>query len=159
MAGSDDGYDEEASVDSQTLRVLIVDDNITNQNIIGMLLSGKEYRLTYATNGLEALEAASKRTYDVILMDVQMPVMDGLEAVRRIRMSEQAKGASPAAIVVCSANDSADDRKRAIEAGADGYVAKPIVLEQLLGAMHSAMKIRARQDQPKDIDIMNIALD
>lgn len=159
LAGSDDGYDEEESVDSQTLRVLIVDDNITNQNIIGMLLSGKEYRLTYATNGLEALEAASKRTYDVILMDVQMPVMDGLEAVRRIRMSEQAKGASPAAIVVCSANDSADDRKGAIEAGADGYVAKPIVLEQLLGAMHSAMKIRARQDQPKDIDIMNIALD
>ncbi|MEG1452651.1 ATP-binding protein [Brevundimonas sp.] len=159
LPASDAGHAKERVADTQALRVLIVDDNTINQNIVGILLNGDEYQLTYAANGLEALEAASKGGFDVILMDVQMPVMDGLEAVRRIRMAEQAKGASPAAIVVCSANDNAEDRKRAIEAGADGYVAKPIVLEQLLGAMHSAMQIRARQGPNAGIDIMDIALD
>lgn len=159
QSGHDEDCGAERSSDTKMLRVLIVDDNLVNRNIIGILLSGDEYRLDYATNGLEAVEATANTAFDVILMDVQMPVMDGLEAVRRIRMSEQETGASPAAIVVCSANDDAEDRKRAIEAGADGYVAKPIVLAQLLGAMNSAIRIRARHAQNKAADIMDLALD
>lgn len=146
-----------ASGDRQ--RVLIVDDNATNRNILGILLSGDKYQLHYASNGHEAVVAAQNLAFDIILMDVKMPVMDGLEAIRRIRQLEQETGAVPAAIVVCSANDNVEDIKKATEAGADSYTGKPIVLEKLLGAMNSAVQIRARHEQQKGTDIMDMTLD
>ena len=113
------------------LRILAVEDNATNQKLILLILERLGYRADSAYHGVEALEAVSRHTYDVILMDVQMPEMDGLEATRRIRQNL----ASQPRIIAMTANAMDSDRQACLAAGMDDYISKPIQVRELRAAL------------------------
>jgi CheY-like chemotaxis protein len=106
------------------LRILVAEDNVVNQKVAVRLLERMGYRPDVASNGIEALEAVHRQHYDVVLMDVQMPEMDGLEASRRI-MSEFDALKRPR-LVALTANVLQGDRQKCLEAGMDDYLAKPL---------------------------------
>jgi signal transduction histidine kinase/DNA-binding response OmpR family regulator len=108
----------------RSLRVLLADDNKVNQILASTLLTKAGHRVDLAGNGIEAVSAVSQRPYDVVLMDMQMPEMDGIDATRRIRALPTAESRIP--IVAMTASVMAQDRLRCAEAGMNGYVAKPI---------------------------------
>jgi CheY-like chemotaxis protein len=112
------------------LRILVVEDNTVNQKIALKLLARMGYEADLAANGREAVEAVGQRRYDLVLMDVQMPEMDGLEASRRIT-AERSPAERPR-IVAMTANAMDGDRERCLEAGMDGYIAKPVRSEELV---------------------------
>lgn len=114
----------------QQLRVLLAEDNPVNQALAVAQLEKCGHRVHLARHGGEALAALEREPFDLILMDMQMPEMDGLEATRRIRAQEQANGGH-LPIIAMTANALPGDRKRCLEAGMDGYVAKPITQEAL----------------------------
>ncbi len=120
-------------------RYLVVDDNATNRTIISMLLKSETRQLYFAENGQEAVDLAAQMQFDVILMDVQMPVMSGTDAIRIIRAQEMAEGRKPATIVILSANADSHHKKEGVDAGADGHIAKPIVLGRLLEGINEAI--------------------
>lgn len=126
-----------------TARYLIVDDNATNRTIMGMLLKDESRQLHFAENGQEAVDLAQAIPFDVILMDMQMPVMSGLDAIRAIRAHESRAGSQPATIVILSANADSEHMKAGAEAGADGHIAKPVVLERLMSGIDQAVRKRA----------------
>ena len=115
------------------LRILLAEDNAVNQKLALKLLSQMGYRADVAGNGLEAIQAIERQTYDLVLMDVQMPEMDGLEATRQI-CSRWPRGERPH-IVAMTANAMQGDRERCLEAGMDDYVSKPIRVEELISAL------------------------
>jgi CheY-like chemotaxis protein len=115
------------------LRILVAEDNAVNQKLALRLLEKMGYRADVAGNGLEAVEALDRQTYDVILMDVQMPEMDGLEATKEI-VARWPADKRPA-IIAMTANVMEGDRETALEAGMDDYVAKPIRVEELAAAL------------------------
>jgi CheY-like chemotaxis protein len=117
----------------QPLRILLAEDNAVNQKLALRLLERMGYRADLAANGLEVLEALQRQTYDVVLMDVQMPEVDGLEATRRIR-GEIAEGVQPQ-IIAMTANAMKEDREICLAAGMDDYISKPIRVEDLVGAL------------------------
>ena len=119
--------------DDHPLRILLVEDNAMNRRLATILLDRMGYAADVATNGLEAIEALERATYDVVLMDIQMPELDGLEATRRIR-SRWPDGARPR-IVALTANAMAEDRAATIEAGMDDYLSKPIRPDELTDAL------------------------
>ena len=106
------------------LRVLVVEDNATNRRIIAMLLEKLGVAADMAENGQEALDWLARERYDMVLMDVQMPGMDGLETTRRIRAGERSGVRIP--IVAMTANAMKGDREACLAAGMDGYLSKPI---------------------------------
>ena len=112
------------------LRILLAEDNVVNQKLALRLLSQMGYRADLARNGIEALEAVERQTYDVILMDVQMPEMDGLEASRRLSALP-----SRPRIVAMTANAMQGDREACLAAGMNDYVTKPIRVEALVQAL------------------------
>jgi CheY-like chemotaxis protein len=114
------------------LRILLVEDNVTNQKLALRLLERMGYRADLAANGLEALDAVERQNYDVILMDGQMPEMDGLEATRTIR---QRWPKTHPYIVAMTANAMEGDREMYLAAGMDDYVSKPIRVEALVDAL------------------------
>ena len=122
-----------APVASRKLRLLVVDDNKINQRLATVLLESEGHQVDVASNGREAVEAAMQQTYDAILMDVQMPVMDGVQATRRIRALPAPRCEVPIVAVTADALAGADERYKA--AGMDAYVSKPLdpakLLEQL----------------------------
>ena len=115
------------------LQVLLADDNAVNQQLALALLKKMGYRADVATNGAEVLEALARRPYDVVLMDVEMPVMDGLEASRRINQ-EWPAGQRPR-IIAMTANAMQGDREACLAAGMDDYLSKPIRREELAAAL------------------------
>ena len=115
------------------LRILVAEDNDVNQKLALRLLAQMGYRADVAGNGLEAIQALERQRYDVVLMDVQMPEMDGLEASRRIRR-EFAAGVQPR-IIAMTANAMRGDRELCLAAGMDDYVSKPIRREELVDAL------------------------
>ena len=118
------------------LRILLAEDNAVNQKLALRLLSQMGYRADVAANGLEALESVKRQPYDVVLMDVQMPELDGLEATRRIR-SEGSPHGRPR-VIAMTANAMQGDREACIAAGMDDYVTKPIRVDALLQALERA---------------------
>jgi len=118
------------------LRILLVEDNAVNQKLALRLLEQMGYRADLAGNGLEAIQAVGRQKYDVVLMDVQMPEMDGLEASRRI-CARWPRGERPH-IVAMTANAIQGDRERCLEAGMDDYVSKPIRVNELVTALGKA---------------------
>jgi GAF domain-containing protein/DNA-binding response OmpR family regulator len=115
------------------LRILVAEDNLVNQKLALRLLQQMGYRADLASNGLEALESVARQTYDVVLMDVQMPEMDGLEAARRLNATHSRE--SRPRIVAMTANAVEGDREMCLEAGMDDYVAKPIRVDALTAAL------------------------
>jgi CheY-like chemotaxis protein len=124
------------------LRILLAEDNLVNQKLALRLLSQMGYRADVAANGIEAIESIERQAYDVVLMDVQMPEMDGLEAARRIvaRWPDQARRPR---IVAMTANAMQGDREECLAAGMDDYVTKPIRVEALVAAL---AHVAARED-------------
>ncbi|MEQ6290422.1 response regulator [Vogesella sp. GCM10023246] len=115
---------------SNTQTVLLVEDNQVNQKLGVTLLERHGYQVTVANNGQEALELLSAQCFDLVLMDMQMPVLDGLETTRRIRAQEASSGGH-LPIIAMTANVMNGDRERCIEAGMDGYIGKPITAEKV----------------------------
>ncbi|MGQ9564471.1 MAG: response regulator [Thermogutta sp.] len=111
------------------LRILLVEDSPFNQQVAIGLLAKRGHHVTTASNGKEALDVLRNNSFDVILMDIQMPEMDGLAATREIRKTEQRLGLPRTPIIAMTAHALKSDREEALEAGMDGYVAKPIVVE------------------------------
>ncbi|SFN19439.1 GAF domain-containing protein [Variovorax sp. OV329] len=115
------------------LRILLAEDNAVNQKLALRLLQQMGYRADLASNGVEAVEAVARQAYDVVLMDVQMPELDGLDATRQIcRML--ATGERPS-IVAMTANAMQGDREMCIAAGMDDYITKPIRVDRLIEAL------------------------
>jgi CheY-like chemotaxis protein len=123
------------------LRILLAEDNVVNQKLALRILTQMGYRADLAANGVEAVESVVRQTYDVVLMDVQMPEMDGLEAARRINAQGQ-NGKRPR-IVAMTANAMQGDREMCLAAGMDDYITKPIRVDQLVDAL---MRVPARQE-------------
>jgi PAS domain S-box-containing protein len=111
------------------LSLLLAEDNIINQKVATRILSQMGYRPDVVHNGVEVLQALDRQRYDVILMDIQMPDMDGLEATRQIRV--KFTGARRPWIIAMTANAMDSDRKNCFDAGMDGYLSKPVRIEAL----------------------------
>ena len=123
------------------LRILVAEDNTVNQRLAMLSLEHMGYRADMVANGLEALEAVRRQHYDVILMDVQMPELDGLEATRRIRA--EFDDLSRPWILAMTANAMREDRRACAEAGMDDYLAKPLRIEELQTALERAARRHA----------------
>ena len=119
------------------LRILLAEDNVVNQKLALRLLQQMGYRADVAANGIEAIECVERQPYDVVLMDVQMPEMDGLEASRRI-VAAQPDAARRPRIVAMTANAMQGDREECLAAGMDDYVTKPIRVDALVEALMAA---------------------
>jgi two-component system sensor histidine kinase/response regulator len=131
----------EISPASQSLRILLAEDNLVNQRVAMTMLRKMGHRITLATNGLEALEQWRQSDFDLILMDVQMPVMTGLEAAKQIRQEETTGAHVP--IVAMTASAMSEDRDRCLTAGMDDFISKPVSykgIEQMITATFSTRK-------------------
>jgi two-component system cell cycle response regulator DivK len=114
------------------VRVLCVEDNPQNMRLVRKILSGAGYHVIEAVDGLSGIEAIRSEAPDLVLMDVNLPDLDGLEVTRRIR----AEGAWPnLPIIALTANAMHGDKERCIEAGCSGYIPKPITKSELLGTV------------------------
>lgn len=113
------------------LRILLAEDNLVNQTVAARLLEKQGHAIEVANNGREALARLSAGSFDLVLMDVQMPEVDGFEATAAIRETEKTKGGH-LPIIAMTAHSLKGDQERCIAAGMDGYISKPIQLEQLL---------------------------
>jgi len=119
------------------VRFLLVEDNAVNRKVATAMLSRFGAEIHHAFNGTEAVQAVKQTEFDVILMDCQMPEMDGFEATRRIRAWERAHGGHRL-IIAMTANAMKGDRERCLESGMDDYVTKPIKPAGLLEAIQRA---------------------
>ena len=124
------------------LRILLAEDNVVNQKLALRLLQQMGYRADVASNGVEAIECVARQPYDVVLMDVQMPEMDGLEASRRIVARWPSRAGRPR-IVAMTANAMQGDREECLSAGMDDYVTKPIRVEALVQALRQVAPLQA----------------
>ncbi len=113
--------------DKLKLRILIAEDNQVNQKLISAILKKMGYMSDIASNGVEVLEALERQPYDLILMDVQMPEMDGLEATKNII----AKYVNRPKIIALTANAMSDDKEKCLSAGMDDYTTKPVKIEKI----------------------------
>lgn len=124
-----------------SLRILLAEDNAVNQKLAVRLLEKRGHSITVTNDGREALEALEKNTFDLILMDVQMPVVDGLEAAIMIRTKEKATG-ERIPIIAMTAHAMKEDREKCLAAGMDGYITKPVKVQELLDAIDAAVPSR-----------------
>jgi CheY-like chemotaxis protein len=118
------------NIDTHNLRILVAEDNPVNQKIALSMLKRIGYSADVAANGIEVLKALERQHYDVVLMDVQMPEMDGFEATRRIRSS-----GFKTRIIAVTANALNGDKEACLSEGMDGYISKPIRMEELQEAL------------------------
>jgi CheY-like chemotaxis protein len=114
---------------AEPLSVLVAEDNKVSQVLARGLLEKQGHRVTIATNGVEAIQAFKNGSFDLILMDVQMPMMDGFEATGAIRLIEGSGRRTP--IIALTAHAMGSDHQRCLAAGMDGFVSKPIHLREL----------------------------
>jgi CheY-like chemotaxis protein len=147
---------------AETRRILVVEDNLINQKVAVALLTQMGYGCDVATDGRQALDFLDQREYGAVLMDCQMPVMDGYETTREIRRRE---GDAHTAIVAMTASAMASDRARCLAVGMDDYLAKPIdrqllasVLEHCVGDEAAASspppQLPGRERDPVDADVL-----
>ena len=149
--------DFEAETPLDGIRLMVAEDNPMNRRVVELLMSQSGVDITFAENGKEAIETFSGGTFDIVLMDLQMPVMGGLQATREIRKMEAAQGRTPTPIVALSANATDDHVAEAKDAGADDHVAKPIVREVLFEtiaryASRKSRTVSAADDTELDLD-------
>jgi two-component system, sensor histidine kinase and response regulator len=124
-------------------KILLVEDNPVNQRVAQRTLQSLAAEVTIANNGAEALERIAAATFDAVLMDCQMPVMDGFTATRRIRELESSRGSKRLPIIALTANVMSEDRENCIAAGMDAHLGKPIEPAQLIEALSRYLKARA----------------
>ncbi len=134
-------------------RILVAEDNFTNQEVAKAILGGAGVFVTIVVNGEEAVEAVSKGSYDAVLMDVQMPVMNGYQATKRIR---KLPGGADLPIVAMTAHAMKGDEEKCLEAGMDGYVAKPINQDRFFYTLWRVLKNRKRITDPEGEDFSEL---
>jgi two-component system sensor histidine kinase/response regulator len=127
--------DRPAPAPSRSQVVLLVEDNAVNQTVARRMLESLGHSVHIANNGIEAIAAVQQHAFELVLMDCQMPEMDGLEATRRIRAMHEGRQRLP--IVAMTANVSTQDRESCIESGMDGFLAKPVRLAELARVLQS----------------------
>lgn len=134
--------------DKSSMKILVVDDDDLNRHMMKILLGRAGYKVDLACNGLEALDAVKYHQYHMVLMDLQMPIMDGVEASRRIRDWE--KGGSRTFIVALTASYLPGEGHILYEAGIDNYISKPFEVEQIHRMLSylSAVRIDPPKGQP-----------
>ena len=122
---------------ASTYRVLLAEDNEINQIVASEVLTKSGYRCEVVDNGQKAVAAVQRERFDIVLMDCQMPLLDGFDATRLIREQEAAQGAGcrRLPIIALTANAMKGDRERCLEAGMDAYASKPINPAELLGTI------------------------
>jgi signal transduction histidine kinase/ActR/RegA family two-component response regulator len=118
------------------LRLLVAEDNPVNRKLIGILLERRGHSVRLTADGAEALASLDQETFDMLLLDIQMPVLDGMEACRRVRADERRTG-EHLPIVAMTAHAMAGDRDRFLAAGMDGYITKPIQAQELDAALEA----------------------
>jgi two-component system, sensor histidine kinase and response regulator len=123
---------------ARSLQILLVEDGLANRKLAQGLLERRGHAVTVAEDGQQALDCLEHRSFDLILMDVQMPVMDGLAATRAIRARERLSGGH-VPIIALTAHALKDDRQRCLDAGMDGYLTKPIRAQTLYETIESVM--------------------
>jgi two-component system, sensor histidine kinase len=125
---------------SKPLSILLVEDDIVNQKVLYLMIKEKGHTIEIANNGLEALELYKQKQYDIILMDIQMPKMDGIEATRRIREIEESDSYTP--IIALTAFALQGDRERFLSVGMDEYVPKPVKMDDLFYVIDRASRLK-----------------
>ena len=118
------------------MKILIAEDNMINRNLLKALLKDTKAELTMVENGLEAVEERRKRDYDIILMDIQMPVMGGIQATQTIIEMERDNGWVHVPIIAVTANAQEEERKKYLDAGMDDYLSKPVNIDNLRKLLH-----------------------
>ena len=127
--------DQAAESETSTLRVLVTDDNATNRMVAELIMASIGAEVICAENGQEAIDAFDRSPFDVVLMDLQMPVMDGLTATRTIREREAERGLPRTPVVVVSANIMPEQKAASAAAGADEHLGKPVRAEELIATV------------------------
>ena len=127
-----------ASQAVRPLRVLLAEDHPTNRKVVSLILESIGVDLVCVENGVQAVEEAKLAPFDLILMDMQMPVMDGLAAIRAIRTDERRRGAARMPILCLTANAMPEHAEASRKAGADGHLTKPISAADLVAAVADA---------------------
>jgi two-component system cell cycle response regulator DivK len=117
-------------------RILLVEDNEMNRDMLSRRLERRGYEVTFAVDGREGVEKAKAGNFDLVLMDMSLPEVDGWEATRQIRSAPETKTLP---VIALTAHAMAGDRERALEAGADDYDTKPIELARLLGKIEALL--------------------
>ena len=123
----------------KALKVLIAEDNPTNQLIIQKMLNTQSASIRFAENGADVIQMHKDKWADVILMDISMPIIDGLEATKNIREFEKSNGQRQTPIIALTANAYESDRKNCMVAGMNGFVTKPIILNALIEEIESVL--------------------
>ena len=136
-------YHELEKASARGLRVLMVEDNPINRRILTLVLERLPASLTVAENGFEAVDAFTTESFDVVLMDLQMPGMDGYEAMRRMRAIETETSRARTPIIVVSAHTRPAELAEAKLAGADHHLGKPVDIPTLLATMDQGMQAAA----------------
>ena len=131
------------------VRVLLAEDHPTNRRVVELILQAAGVDLTCVVNGQEAVEAWRCGDFDLVLMDMQMPVMDGLTAIRHIRQQEQAQGRAPAPIYALTANAMPEHAAASRAAGADGHLTKPITADALFGVVETVARGGTAAPRPR----------
>lgn len=149
----EDGSDFAAAEDvedtkSHSLRILLAEDNEINALLATSLLRKQGHKVDHVLNGREAVEAAIQITYDIILMDVHMPEVDGLSATGQIRALESPSARTP--ILALTANAMSEDKRRCVEAGMDDFMPKPFVVEELISMLEKWTKAADDTGTPDD---------
>ena len=124
----------------RSLRILLAEDEAINQLATSTLLRKAGHDVTIAEDGREVLDLVRTQDFDCILMDVQMPVMSGVEATRRIRTSPEFDGVRGLPIIALTAHAMSGDRESFLEAGMNGYLSKPVRLDDLAKVMDKAIR-------------------
>ena len=132
-----------SSEHASELRVLLVEDNLLNQKLAQRILEKRGYSVVLAGNGVEALEALEREGFDLVLMDLQMPEMGGLEAAALIREKERIQGGH-IPIIALTAHAMKGDRERCLEAQMDDYISKPFNRSELYAKIEKAIRQPAR---------------
>lgn len=125
----------ESIIEGAPLVILVVDDHPVNRKVVGLILNQLNIELVMVENGEQAVQAFRNQPFDLVLMDMQMPVMDGLDATRAIRVIEQESGQGRTPVIMFSANALTEHIEQSLDCGADMHLAKPITAQGLLGAL------------------------
>jgi len=140
------------------LQIMVVEDNIVNQRLAEHLLRGKGHIVTIANNGREALELLERQSYDLALVDVQMPEMDGLQLTATIREKEKGTGAH-LPIIAMTAYAMKGDRERCLEVGMDNYIPKPINSRQLFDMIDGVRSVELKASPGAGLGVNQEILD
>jgi two-component system, sensor histidine kinase and response regulator len=140
-----------SGVSAQSLAILVAEDNAVNQRLIIRMLEKRGHRVKLGSNGQEALQLFETQPFDLVLMDIQMPEMDGLAATAKIRELEHARGTGRhTPIIALTAHAMKGDQERFLAAGMDGYLSKPIRPNELDELLSSQLGSHARSSAPKE---------